>query len=82
MGTGREGAMRKEGGLEARSVQSVCDLCTAHGKSLATDLPSVSILIRSCLREDETHLPLVARVECRAFVSERILVGAGTLERL
>ena len=27
------------------------------------------------LREDETHFPLNARVECRAFVSERILVG-------
>ena len=29
----------------------------------------------SILREDETHFPLNARVECRAFVSKRILVG-------
>ena len=29
----------------------------------------------SDLREDETHFPLSASVECRAFVSERILVG-------
>ena len=43
---------------------------------MATGLPSVLIDAQgSGFREDETHFPLNARVECRAFVSERILVG-------
>ena len=47
-------------------------------RPMATGLPSVLMLMRraaSSLREDESHFPLNARVECRAFVSERILVG-------
>ena len=43
---------------------------------MAIGLPLVLMLMQgSGLREDETHFPLNARVECRAFVLERILVG-------
>ena len=47
----------------------MCDVCAAHG-----DRAAVSVDVGG-LREDETHFPLHARVECRAFVLERILVG-------
>ena len=42
---------------------------------MATGLPSVLMLMRRAAAFDEAHFPLNARVECRAFVSERILVG-------
>ena len=70
---GREEVMRKGGGEEVRSVRCMGDVCAAHG-----DRASVSVDVDaqgSSLREDESHFPLNARVECRAFVSERILVG-------
>ena len=63
--------MRKGGGKEERSVRCMCDVCAAHGDRAAVgvDVDAQG----SSLRED--HFPLNARVECRAFVSERILVG-------
>ena len=72
-GAGREEALRKGGGEEARSVRCMCDVCAAHGDRAAVgvDVDAQG----SGLREDESHFPLNARVECRAFVSERILVG-------
>ena len=72
-GAGREEVMRKGGGEEARSVRCMCDVCAAHGDRAAVgvDVDAQG----SGLREDESHFPLNARVECRAFVSERILVG-------
>ena len=48
-------------------------MCEAHG-----DRAAVGVHVDaqgSSLREDESHFPLNAKVECRAFVSERILVG-------
>ena len=73
---GREEVMRKGvqgGGEEVRSVRCMCDVCAAHGDRAAV---SVDVDVQgSSLREDESHFPLNARVECRAFVSERILVG-------
>ena len=65
--------MRKGGGEEVRSVRCMCDVCAAHGDRAAVgvDVDAQG----SGLREDESHFPLNARVECRAFVSERILVG-------
>ena len=73
-GAGREEVMRKGGGEEVRSVRCMCDVCAAHGDRAAVgvDVDAQG----SSLREDETHFPFDARVECRAFVSERILVGA------
>ena len=70
---GREEVMRKGGGEEVRSVRCMCDVCAAHGDRAAVgvDVDAQG----SGLREDESHFPLNARVECRAFVSERILVG-------
>ena len=70
---GREEVMRKGGGEEVRSVRCMCDVCAAHGDRAAVcvDVDAQG----SSLREDESHFPLNARVECRAFVSERILVG-------
>ena len=70
---GREEVMRKGGGEEVRSVRCMCDVCAAHGDRTAVgvDVDAQG----SSLREDESHFPLNARVECRAFVSERILVG-------
>ena len=56
-----------------RSVRCMCDVCAAHG-----DRAAVGVDVHaqgSSLREDESHFPLNPRVECRAFVSERILVG-------
>ena len=49
------------------------DVCAAHGDRAAVgvDVDAQG----SSLREDESHFPLNARVECRAFVFERILVG-------
>ena len=65
--------MRKGGGEEARSVRCMCDVCAAHGDRAAVvvDVDAQG----SGLREDETYFPLNARVECRAFVSEKVLVG-------
>ena len=65
--------MRKGGGEEVRSVRWMCDVCVAHGDRAAVgvDVDAQG----SSLREYESHFPLDARVECRAFVSERILVG-------
>src|SRR6056300_256162 len=65
--------MRKGGGEEVRSVRCMCDVCAAHGDraSVGVDVDAQG----SSLREDESHFPLNARVECRAFVLERILVG-------
>ena len=58
---------------EARSVRCMCDVCAAHGDRAAV---GVDVDVQgSGLREDETHFPLNASVECRAFVSKRILVG-------
>ena len=73
-GTGREEVMRKGGGgEEVRSVRCMCDVCAAHGDRAAV---GVDVDVQgSSLREDETHFPFDARVECRAFVSDRILVG-------
>ena len=72
-GAGREEVMRKGGGEEVRSVRCMCDVCAANGDwaAVGVDVDAQS----SSLREDETHFPFDARVECRAFVSERILVG-------
>ena len=72
-GTGREEVMRKGGGEEVRSVRCMCDVCAAHGDRAAVgvDVDAQG----SGLREDETYVPLSARVQCRAVVSERILVG-------
>jgi len=63
--------LSKGGGEEARSVRCVYDVCAAHGDRAAVgvDVDAQG----SGFRED--HFPLTARVECRAFVSERILVG-------
>ena len=59
---------RRRGG-EKRAMY----VCAAHGDRAAV---SVDVDAQgSSLREDESHFPLNARVECRAFVSERILVG-------
>ena len=65
--------MRKGGGEEVRSVRCMCDVCAAHGDRAAVgvDVDAQG----SGLREDESHFPLNASVECRAFVSARILVG-------
>ena len=72
-GAGRDEAMRKGGGEEARSVRCMCDVCAAHGDRAAV---GVDVDAKgSGLREDETYFPLNARVECRAFVSGKILVG-------
>ena len=62
--------MRKGGGEEARSVRAVCDVCAAHG-----DTAAVGVDVDAQGSEDETHFPINTRVECRAFVLERILVG-------
>ena len=66
------GMMRKGGGEEARSVRCICDVCAAHGDRAAVgvDVDAQG----SGFREDETHFPFNARVECRAFISERIMV--------
>ena len=65
--------LRKGGGEEARSVRCICDVCAAHGDRAAV---GVDVDVQgSGFREDETPFPLNARVECRAFESERILVG-------
>ena len=72
-GAGWEEVMRKGGGEEARSVRCMCDVCTAHADRAAVvvDVDAQG----SGLREDESHFPLNARGECRAFVSGKILVG-------
>ena len=53
----------------------MCDVCAAHGDRAAVgvDVDAQG----SGFREDETHFPLNVKAECRAFVSERILVGLG-----
>jgi hypothetical protein len=73
MGAGRKEVLRKGRGEEARSVRCMCDVCVAHGDRAAdgVDVDAQG----SGLCEDETHFPLNARIECRAFVSARILVG-------
>ena len=79
-GAGREEALRNGGGEEARSVRCMCYVCAAHGDLRAA--VGVDVDAKGGLREDETRFPLNARVECRTFVSERILVGcAGTPKR-
>ena len=65
--------LRKGGGEEARSVRCICDVCAAHGDRAAVDVDVDAQ--GSDLREDEAHFPLSSRLECHAFVSERILVG-------
>ena len=72
-GAGREEKLRKGGGEEARSVRCVCDACAANGDRAAVGVDVDAL--GSGLREDESHFPLNARVECRAFVSGKILVG-------
>ena len=55
-GTGREDAMRKGEGEEARRARTTCDVCAAHG-----DRSAVGIDVDaqgSSLREGETTLPL------------------------
>ena len=60
-----------EGNEKGRSVRGMRDVCAAQGdRSAVVDVDAQG----SSLREDEPHFPLNARVECRAFVSERILV--------
>ena len=71
-GAGREEVLRKGGGEEARSVRCMRDVCAAHGDRAAV---GVDVDAQSGLREDETHFPCNARVECRAYVSERIRVS-------
>ena len=63
--------LRKEGGEEARSVRCMCHVCAAHGDRAAVGVDVDAHA--SSLAEDETHFPLNAREEYRAFVSERIL---------
>ena len=47
-------------------LRCMCDVCAAHGDRAAVivDVDAQG----SSLREDESHFPLNARVECRAFV--------------
>ena len=71
---GREEVMRKGGGEELRSMRCMCDVCAAHGDRAAVGV-DVDAQGSGLRVEDESHFPLNARVECRAFVSERILVG-------
>ena len=54
-------------------MRCMCDVCAAHGDRAAVgvDVDAQD----SSLREDETHFPINARVKCRVFVSERILLG-------
>jgi len=67
-----EKGRRRGGERRANPVRCMCDVCAAHGDRAAVgDVDARS----SGFHEDETHFPLNARVECRAFVSERILVG-------
>ena len=54
-------------------MRCMCDVCAAHGDRAAVGV-DVDAQGRG-LREDESHFPLNSRVEYRAFVSERILVG-------
>ena len=72
-GAGREEVMRKGAGEEARSVRCMCDVCSAHGDKAAVgvDVDAQG----SDFREDEIHFSLNSRVQCRAFVLERILVS-------
>ena len=65
--------IRKGGGEDSRTVRAVCDVCAAHSDKAAVG-DGVDVQ-GSSLREDETHFPLNAKVECRAVASERILVG-------
>ena len=70
--------LRKGGGEEARSVRCMCDVCAAHGDRAAV---GVDVDAQGS-GEDETHFPLDARVECRAFVLEGYwLVCTGTPKR-
>ena len=68
IGSGREEVMRKGRGEEARSVRCMCDVCAAHGDRAAVgvDVDAQG----SGLCQHESHFPLNARVECRAFVSD------------
>ena len=52
---------------------AVCDVCAAHGDwaTVVVDVDAQG----SSIREDEPHFPLSARGQCRAFASERILIG-------
>ena len=47
-------------------MRCMCDVCAAHGDwaAVGVDVDAQG----SSLREDETHFPFDARVECRAFV--------------
>jgi len=65
-GAGREEESRK-GGEEARSVRCMRDVSAAHGGRAAVGVDGDAQ--GSGLREDETHFPLNARVECGAFVT-------------
>ena len=57
-GAGREEALRKGGGEEARSVRCMCDVCAAHGDRAA--IVGVDVDAQgSGLREDETHFLLM-----------------------
>ena len=58
--------MRKGGGEQVRIVRCMCDVCAAHGDRAAMGVDAD--VQGSSLREDESHFPLNARVECRAFV--------------
>ena len=44
----------------------MCDVCAAHGDRAAVGFDVDAQ--RSGLREDNTHFPLNAKVDCRAFV--------------
>ena len=67
---GGDAKERRRGGEKRAMYVCVCDVCAAHGDRAAVgvDVDAQG----SGLREDESHFPLNARVECCAFVSERI----------
>ena len=53
----------------------MCGVCAAHDDRAAVDVVCVDVDEQgSKLPEDETHVPLNARIECHPRVSERILV--------
>ena len=49
----------------------MCDVYAAHGDRAAVDADVDAQ--GSSIREDETHFPLCAKVECHAFVLERFV---------
>ena len=60
-------------------MRAVCDVCAAHGDKAAVGVDVNTQC--SSLREGKTHFHLNAGVECRASVSERILVSLSLKEK-